>query len=367
MGRMTGAVLALLAILLPALPAWAAGPDPVLKGPVDVAARRALIGKPAGLFACEQPPDPVREVEAVPYLTDRNESIADPDLLAQHRAAVKPVEDYARNIQQIAEAYLRSQPADGSIADCAMDWLLRWAGEDAMLAPVANSTAARQREFMVAAIAVPYLSVREDSTQFTAKREQAGQWFAALGRAIMADWEASPQRPRPSTRIWGGAAVMLAGAAAEDRGLYEAGLRRVRAVLPLIRADGAIQGETDRLSRMRHTHMVALNGLVLAAETAARNGADLYAEQNGAIRRLADLALRGMVDEAVFDGLAGARQQWPGRLSGSMFAWAEAYYARFADARAVPLLKQYRPARSVAFGGDATLAYGSKGLSKKAP
>jgi poly(beta-D-mannuronate) lyase len=114
-----------------------------------------------------------------------------------------------------------------------------------------------------------------------------------------------------------------------------------------------------RKARAYHYHVFAVAPLVMIAETAARNGADLYSEQDGALGRLVSRVLSSFGDDAFFVKSSGQTQDRSGSSKGPHFAWLEVYYARGGDPRAVPLLSKLRPMRERRLGGDMTLLFGA--------
>lgn len=338
---------------------------PKLAGPIDVAARRLAVGKPSGLYACLEIPQPERDIQAMVYFKDKANSLIDPDQFARNKNAVRGVEDFARGVQGIAEAYLRSAPADGSIAQCALDWLAAWAESDAMLGEMSSRQSLYERQWMIVGLGIPYLIIRDEPTLSPRKKALVRDWFVKLLAALR-----DPPTPRDlsdSLRIrdsrnniqnWAGAATMVAAVVLNDRPAFDAAVESYKRGIDEVAPDGSLPMELARLSRAQHYHIFALQPLVLMAEIGMRNGVDLYSYREGAIHRLADLVIRTLDDPKWFENRASAPQEWIGKPSGALFAWAEPYYARFRDRRLEPYLNKYRPCRYLPFGGDATLAYG---------
>ncbi|KJV10336.1 hypothetical protein VZ95_05600 [Elstera litoralis] len=341
------------------------GADPArMVGPLDVVARRTLIAKTAGLYACAAIPDTVREVSGVDFFTDASQSIVDPDAQNRHRAAVKPTEDYARGVQAIALSYLKFAPADLTIADCALDWLNAWASNDGLLDDPATLAADRQQENLIAGLAHAALVVMHEPRLSPAKVQPVQAWFQKLGALVKERWsQPEAQTIGEESRAWAFTATLLAGIVAQDRGLTTWATVGLKQFLTRIDAQGFIRGLEPRERRLRHTHMIALSALVLAAETLSRNGQDLYAAEGGAVRRLADLVIRGYQEAGPFVQKArGIAQSWPPKFQPYMAAWMEPYYTRFRDARLVPLLTANRHISWIQMGGDVTTLYGTKPL-----
>lgn len=352
----------LLAVAL-VLPVQATEPPPLL-GPIDVPARRALVAKPAGLYACAAIPEAIRTATGVDFFTDGSQSIVDVDAQTRHRAAVKPLEDYVRGVQAIALSYVKFAPADLTIADCALDWLAAWARDDGLTGDPATLAADRQQETMVAGLAHATLLVLAEPRLAAAKLAPVRAWLQTLGGAIRQRWSTPEAKELGEEgRAWALTAVLLAGTVAQDRGLTDWATQGLKLLLTRIDAQGFVRGLEPRERRLRHAHMLTLAALVLSGETLKRNGIDLYAAEGAALRRLADLTIRGYQDPTPFVQKArGIAQSWPPRFQTYMAAWMEPYYSRFKDARLVPFLAANRHISWIPMGGDVTTLYGTKPL-----
>lgn len=341
------------------------GADPTrMVGPLDVVARRTLVAKAAGLYACAAIPETIREVSGVDFFTDASQSIVDVDAQNRHRAAVKPTEDYARGVQAIALSYLKFAPADLTIADCALDWLHDWAKKDGLLDDPSTLAADRQQENIIAGLAQAALLVMTEPRLSPAKVQPVQAWFQKLGTLVKDRWsEPEAQAIGEEARAWALTTVLLTGIVAQDRGLTTWAIVGLKQFLTRIDAQGFIRGLEPRERRLRHTHMIALSALVLAAETLSRNGQDLYVAEGAALRRLADLVIRGYMEPGPFVQKArGIAQSWPPKFQPYMAAWMEPYYTRFRDARLVPFLSANRHVSWIQMGGDTTTLYGTKPL-----
>ncbi|MBI3707796.1 MAG: alginate lyase family protein [Proteobacteria bacterium] len=266
----------------------AAGAAEPLKGPVDVEARRALIGKPAGAFACAAPPAPVRDVLAEPFYADRAGSIVDAARYAARVAAVKPLSDFGSGIARIADRWLGAKPLQPEAAACALDWLDAWARADAMLATVTGQ-GGYERKWALAGLALAYLKIRDAPGLDAEKQRRAEAWLQRLGYAMKAYYERPPGQGI-SDKInnhlyWAALAAAAAGIAAQDRGLFDWAAGRYLFALTQIAADGTLPLELARAGKALHYHLFSVTPLVMVAELGAANGLDLYAEQGGALGR----------------------------------------------------------------------------------
>jgi len=80
----------------------------------DVAARRAVVGKPGdAAFACPEPPAPARDVRVEPFYQkgDPTHSIVDPEAYEARRKAAAPFDQLAGGIARLGDRYLRTNRA----------------------------------------------------------------------------------------------------------------------------------------------------------------------------------------------------------------------------------------------------------------
>ncbi len=329
-----------------------------LKPPFSVEERRALAGRPLEPFTCPAPPPAARDVTVGGFYADRDSSVVDPEALRRYQDATRPISNYETHITTITDTFVRRRPVDSAPARCALDWMDAWASQGALLGRVSQQ-GGYVRTWALSAIAASYVKILDADGLDARRRERVEAWVRRLAVEVTAYHD---RRTGTDTRnnhaYWAGQAAVLSGIAINDRRLFAWGVERYRLGVSQIASDGTLPLELARKSKARHYHNFALMPLVLIAETAARNGVDLYGASGGALHRLAGAVTAGLADPALFERLAGARQEWVGDLDGGLLAWAEPYYARFHDPRLVPWLTQFRPIRQRWVGGDVTLAYG---------
>jgi poly(beta-D-mannuronate) lyase len=329
-----------------------------LRGPFDVAARRALFGRSVERFECPSPLLAVRDVTVEGFYADKDSSIVNPQALARYRQATKPLADYATQITTISDTFVRSSPPNLAVARCTLDWLEAWAGQGALLGRVSQQ-GIYERTWSLSSIGASYLKVRDAEGLDVIKGRRVETWIRQLAGEVTAYHATRAGSDTLNNHAyWAGQGTMLAGVAVNDKSLFGWGTERYRLGISQIQEDGTLPLEAARKSKARYYHDFALMPLVLIAEVAAQNGIDLYGEQGGAVRRLADRVINTLDDPAFFQRLTGVRQDWVGELNGASLAWAEPYYTRFGDQRLVPWLLRFRPLRNPWFGGDATLLYG---------
>lgn len=337
----------------------------ILKAPIDVEARRALVGVAAGHFTCPAPSAPMRDVLPEPFYTDPAGSIVDPERYAARTRIVKPLGDFASGVARMADRWLGSNPPQPEAARCALGWLDSWARAEAMLGRVTNQ-GGYERKWALAGVAQAYLRLRDAPDLDRAAKARVEKWFVRLAQEVRTFYGRRATSTRTDIRnnhlYWAALAVAASGLAVQHRELFAWAVEQYRFALTQIGADGTLPLEVARKGKALHYHVFSVMPLVMVAELGAANGLDLYAENDGALRRLVGRTVEGLHDPSHFERLTGTTQDLVGARSGWNVAWAEVWYARFRDPAVVPLLRRYRPARNTWLGGDATLAFGVKDL-----
>jgi poly(beta-D-mannuronate) lyase len=340
-------------LLTPVRPAAAAE----LASPFALADRA---DRPAAAAAapCATPPAPVPLNLQGFYKPGTDSSEVDPDAMRRYRAATAVIADYENAVTRMSDAYLAAATRDAALARCVLDWLHAWAARGAML-----KAESHQGEFVrkwgLAPVAATYIKVRTAPSLDAEKKAAVEKWIARWAAIVRDDYDTGTERSsrRNNHLNWAALAVLWAGVALDDRALFDWGIAKYRLALRQIAPDGTLPLELARKSKARHYHLFALAPLVFIAETAARNGIDLYDENGGALRRLVDRVLSSFDDASFFERATGETQQWIGALDGGKLTWMEPYHARFADARLKPWLDRFRPLKNRRTGGDATLLY----------
>jgi poly(beta-D-mannuronate) lyase len=310
---------------------------------------------------CPGPPTPVPLDFAGFYKPGTGSSEVDAAAMRTYRAATKAIADYENAVTRMSDAYLGGETRDGALAACVLDWLHDWAAQGAML-----KAESHQGEFIrkwgLSPVSASYIKVRNAPGLDTRRKAEVEHWIAGWARTVRDEYDNHTERSsRHNNHLnWAALGVTWAGVALDDRTLLDWGIAKYRAALGQIAADGTLPLEIARKSKARHYHLFALQPLVFIAETAARNGLDLYAERDGALHRLVARVLQSLDDPSYIARAAGATQEWVGNLDGGKLTWMEPYYARFADARLRPWLDRYRPLKNRRTGGNATLLYGAR-------
>jgi poly(beta-D-mannuronate) lyase len=277
-------------------------------------------------YKCSTPPDLPVSIDVSDYYTDAAHSIVSPARLAAYRAGVGALDKAVGRVVAMGDA--ARAPGGQAAAACALQWLGHFAAQGALTGAMPTNQAVYVQGWLLGALAVAALKA---APQAGGMPPPVATWLAAIAARTRAyfDPRLSKTDGRNNHRYWAGFAVMAAGIAADRRDLFDWGLASARIGLAQIQPDGTLPLEMARRGRALHYHLFAAAPLVMAAELALPNGIDLYAEQDGALPRLATRALDGLQDPGFFAARAGAPQEDASADNPGDVAWAAAYLSRF--------------------------------------
>jgi poly(beta-D-mannuronate) lyase len=337
--------------------------DP-LRPPFDVAAARAHHGSAPRAFTCPAVPPPVSDLTFGGfYEADSGSSVVDAEAERRYKEDAKPFDDYQKKIAKMSDQYVAGDPPQVAVARCVLTWLGDWARARAILG-IMSAQGGFVRKWGLGVIAVAYLKVRGEPTLDGGNKKGVKIWIRRLARTVRAEYSTGTERSsrRNNHLYWAAWSVMAAAVALDDSDLFDWSVGRYRFAIDQIEDDGTLPLEMARRSKALHYHLYSIPPLVLIAETGARNGIDLYAEQGGALHRLIGRTVAGLDDPSFFAARSGYEQRWGGTLNAAKLAWMEPYYARFKDPAVVKWIRRFRPLGHTRQGGDLTLLFGRKKL-----
>ncbi|CUJ39326.1 alginate lyase family protein [Achromobacter sp. 2789STDY5608621] len=300
---------------------------------------------------CEAPPPGPRDLEGTGYYTDAAHSQIDPALQARNQAQTRPLNDYARRVADLSDAYLAH--GDAAAGQCALTWLASWAKDGAMLGRMIhgnNDQADYLRQWTHGAAALAYLKTLPLATP--AQRGIIGPWLEQLSRANLAYWE-DPRHQRNNHYYWTGVGILATAIANDDACLRRGAQTIYRKGVDDIQADGSLPMEMARGARALHYHDYAAAPLVMMAQLADESGQDWYAYREGALGRLARRVAKGYLDSAWFARHAGVAQQ-DGKPHG-FSGWIEFYRLHAPNTPAFSALHAAGPFDDPRLGGNLTL------------
>jgi poly(beta-D-mannuronate) lyase len=315
-------------MLTAALPVLAAPAQP-LRSPWD--------GKPVTItdvaFACPAiahiAPDLV--TDGFYRLDDPTHSIIDPVRQEAYRKSSDGVKNVGMAIVKAADEYRTT--GSRKAAQCAMVQILTLAQEHSLAGKMSSNQAYYVQGWVVGAIAVAYLKIRETGLATPQQTETIANWMQSVGEQTIGYYDAHKRVGHGDSQnnhlYWAGVELAAIGVAANNRRDFDWAMSTYDNGVDQIQPDGALPLEMARGGRALHYHLYALAPLVLLAEFGEANHLDLYAHANGAIHRLVNFSVAGLQDPTPFVKATGVQQEIPKTINGDQIGWAPPYAQRF--------------------------------------
>ncbi len=294
----------------------------------------------AGAGDCPAVPSPPASLHIdTPYQKgDPTFSHVDPQAERAVTDLVKPIRDFDVAVDVQAGRYTMSDGANERAGACALAMMDSWARQNAV-SQLTSHDAYLFRANMISALAFDFMQVRGLNTGDPDQRRRVATWLHGLAEDSLEHWRALPPDSmvnHNNHRAWAALATAAAGVATNDRSLFEWGVNSAKVVACEADGDGALPREIGRAARARLYSLYAAEPLVMTAELAAANGKDLYGACGGAIRKIADFALRSVDDPSQIEARTGVKLEPfykpDGSFNKAQIAWAEVYHHRFPDA-----------------------------------
>lgn len=281
---------------------------------------------------CPTAPPAMRDLTVPRFYGDKAGTVVDAELAAAHKAAVKDLTGYVRQVTQASDkAVLRTKPsARDEAARCALAWLSAWAEGGALLGRMETKQAEYQRKWDLAGLALAYLKVRQRAT--SEQQRLIAPWLRSLADRSRAFFD-TPNHKRNNHWYWLGLGLAATALATESPRHWDEARRIFDDALGDISADGSLPRELERQGLALHYHDFAVTPLVVMAEIAQSRGEDWYARRDGALHRLVAFGVAGFANPENVARLAGA----PQRRSKPGAVWSQLYSRRFPERLPAPL------------------------------
>lgn len=327
-----------------------AAPADQLRSPWD--------GKPITItdasYDCPAPPPFTKTLDVDGYYTDAHHSIIDEKKREAEEKATEAPTHLGQWTGQAADAYLTK--GSRSAALCVFSLLDAAARAHAWSGEMPTGQGHYEQKWLLAAVAVSYLKVRDSGFVTPDEQKEILKWFSSVANRVTEYVDSKKVNPDSDAwnnhRYWSGLAVAAAGIACNDRSNFSWGVASYKAGVDQIRSDGVLPREMARAGRALHYHLYALAPLIMIAELAEANGIDLYSYNNGAIHRLVGLCIAGLRNPDIFAKATGVPQDITGGpYSGADIGWAVPWVARFPDSQLSAWIAQAGTTRFWQWGG----------------
>jgi poly(beta-D-mannuronate) lyase len=275
------------------------------------------------------------------FYSDSKSSIIDPEKWKAYVASSGPYKQLGQRIVDAADAYRTTGSREAG--ECAVRQMDAAAEDGVFTGKMSSNQAYYVQGWVIGAIAIAYLKVRDGGLIHSEQERHILPWIVKVVQQTMDYYDTRRRKETGDAEnnhlYWAGVEVSAAGIAANNRTLFDWGIDTYRVGVGEIEPDGSLPLEMKRGQRALHYHLFAAAPLVYLAEFGEDNGLDLYAEHSYAVKKLATLSTRGLVDNSFFVKAAGVAQDTPkGPPTAEEISWAKIYVSRFLDAETSTLL-----------------------------
>jgi poly(beta-D-mannuronate) lyase len=277
------------------------------------------------------------------FYSDSKSSVIDPEKWKAYVASSGPYKNLGQQIVDAADAYRTTGSRDA--AECAIERMEAAAKDGVFTGKMSSSQAYYVQGWVIGAIAIAYLKLRDGGLVLPEQERDIVPWIENVAQQTENYYDARRQRSTGDSEnnhlYWAGVEISAAGIAADNRRMFDWGMDTYRSGIAQISPDGSLPLEMRRGQRALHYHLFATAPLVYLAEFGEDNGLNLYAQDNYALKKLAELSTRGLVDNSFFAKATGIPQDAPkGLPTAEEISWAKIYVARFPDPVISKLLSQ---------------------------
>lgn len=290
-----------------------------------------------------------RDLTTNSYYSDSKSSIIDPARFKAYAESSGPYKNLGQVIVDAADAW-RSTGSRQALT-CALSHMETAARDGVFTGKMSSNQAYYVQGWVIGAIAVGWLKVRNSDQATPQLRDLIVPWLASVARQTADLYDAN--HAHNNHLYWAGVEAVAAGVAANDRKLFDWAIAACRNGIAEIQPDGSMPLEMARGQRALHYHLFALSPLVYLAEFAEVNGIHLYAERDNALARLERLCVDGLKDNQFFVRATGIAQDTPtqGPTAAEQISWGVIWQSRFPDPALASLLAHAGPLSYMYLGG----------------
>ena len=178
-----------------------------------------------------------------------------------------------------------------------MSQIVTLAQERALAGKMSSNQAYYVQGWVVGAVAIAYLKIRETGLATPQQTETIANWMQSVGEQTIRYYDGHRKAGHGDSQnnhlYWAGVELAAIGVAANNRKDFDWAMATYDNGVDQIQPDGTLPLEMARGARALHYHLYALAPLVLLAEFGEANHLDLYSHANGAIHRLVNFSVAG--------------------------------------------------------------------------
>jgi poly(beta-D-mannuronate) lyase len=272
-------------------------------------------------------------------LDDPTHSIVDPVRMEAYRKSSDGVKQVGLAVVHAADTYRTTGSREA--AQCAIAQIASLAEENALNGKMSSNQAYYVQGWVVGAIAIAYLKVQGAGLATPEQNSKIAEWMHNVGQQTRAYYDSHKEITHSDAQnnhlYWAGVELAAIAVVAQNKSDFDWAIAAYDNGVNQIRPNGELPLEMARGQRALHYHLYALAPLAFLAEFGEVNHVDLYALANGAIHRLVNFSVNGLIDPSPFAKATGVRQEVPKVVTGDQIGWAPPYLRRFPN----PVLQRF--------------------------
>ncbi len=314
---------------------------------------------------CSPAPDPVLSLSYGSRYTDdsANRSEIDPDAADEADDALRPVDDFLRDLTELSNSVFDEDASRHEIADCVVSQIATWAAADA-LSDLGSDTANLTIGSRIAGFGLVMLQV----LPHTSRNDDVAtikSWLAGLIRTQMLFWEQdAPNGARQGNlRAWAALGAATIAELLDDPAIRAWSAWSTNYVLCTAAPDGSLPQEMSRGKFALKYQLHAIAPLVVTTLLLNRQGIDLQGSCDHALDRIVAFAVSDLGNGAATQAITGKEQSFfdgSDELQAFHLAWIEAYLLLDGAANQPALDRladEYRPLNYSKLGGNQTVIW----------
>jgi poly(beta-D-mannuronate) lyase len=280
-------------------------------------------------------------------------SIIDIKKMKVYQKCSRPYKRMVAHIITAADAY--QQTGSRLAAQCVIQGLQRMANEG-----IFRGKLSRQGLFvsvwLTNALAIAYLKIRESGLVTPSEYQSITKWMQQIARQTQIYYNARLAKAWKHNLnnlfYWAGLEVASVGIVSNDSKLFQWGMLAYQNGVRQITNQGTLPLEMRRGPRALHYHLFAVAPLVYLAEYGTDNGLNLYKKNHGALHRLVNRVIAGLMNNQYFQKQTGVKQDTPGQfITAGDIEWAVPYVHRFPNPIISRLISRSRSLNYLYLGG----------------
>jgi poly(beta-D-mannuronate) lyase len=290
----------------------------------------AILLTPGFAYACAAPPAPVGVLDFGSRYADDSETRSEIDPAGEAAAddALRPIDDFLRDLTDRANDVLRDKDDVTAKADCIVGQIAVWADASA-LGDLQSETAALTVGSRIAGFALVMLQVAPHSTR-SDDVAKIGDWLQHLMQAQMLFWEQdAPKGARQGNlRAWAALAGSAVARLQDDAVTRAWSGWSVSYLLCTAAPDGSLPREMERRHLALKYQLHAIAPLVVATLLLEDDGVVVKDSCNNALQRIVGFAIADLENGSQSQSITGDVQSFfdgSDTLEGFHLAWTVAY------------------------------------------